>query len=162
MRAFHAVIQVMNAYLGLGSNMGDRKGNIKKAVELLEKSPGVKVVKLSPMYETEPVGDVPQGKFINAAAEVYTALFPLGLLALCRSIEDALGRVRTVKWGPRTIDLDILLYDEDVIETAELTVPHPLMHEREFVLTPLSDIAPDAYHPVLKKTVQELLEGLKK
>ncbi|MHB8174010.1 MAG: 2-amino-4-hydroxy-6-hydroxymethyldihydropteridine diphosphokinase [Nitrospirota bacterium] len=150
----------MRAYIGLGSNLGDRAGNIKKAVQLLEKSPGIKVVKLSPFYETEPVGDVPQGKFINAAAEVYTALFPLGLLALCRGIEDALGRVRTVKWGPRTIDLDILLYDEEVIETGELAVPHPLMHEREFVLKPLSDIAPDAYHPVLRKTVLELLEGL--
>jgi 2-amino-4-hydroxy-6-hydroxymethyldihydropteridine diphosphokinase len=142
--------------------MGDRKANIKKAVELLEKAPGVKVVKLSPIYETEPVGGVPQDKFLNAAAEVYTALFPLGLLAVCKGIEDALGRVRTVKWGPRTIDLDILLFDEDIIGTAELTVPHPLMHEREFVLTPLSDIAPDAYHPVLKRTVQELLDGLKK
>ncbi len=150
----------MKAYIGLGSNLGNRKENIQKAVGMLEKSPGIRVVKLSPFYETEPVGDVPQGKFINAVAEVYTALFPPGLLAVCRNIENALGRVRTVKWGPRTIDLDVLLYGEDIIQTAELTVPHPLMHEREFVLRPLSDIAPDAYHPVLKKTVQEILEGL--
>ncbi len=150
----------MKAYIGLGSNLGTREKNIQKAVDLLEKSPGVRVAKLSPFYETEPVGDVPQGKFINAVAEVYTALFAPGLLAVCRNIEDALGRVRTVKWGPRTIDLDILLYGEEVIQTKELTVPHPLMHEREFVLRPLSDIAPDAYHPVLEKTAQELLEGL--
>ncbi len=150
----------MKAYIGLGSNLGNREENIRKAVELLEKSPGIRVVKLSPFYETEPVGDIPQGKFINAAAEIYTTLFPPGLLAVCRNIEDALGRVRTVKWGPRTIDLDILLYGEEVIRTSELTIPHPLMHEREFVLRPLSDIAPDAYHPVLGKTAQELLKEL--
>ncbi len=150
----------MKAYIGLGSNLGNREENIRKAVALLEKSQGIKLVKLSPFYETEPVGDIPQGKFINAAAEIYTAISPSGLLAVCRNIEDELGRVRTVKWGPRTIDLDVLLYGEEVIYTAELTVPHPLMHEREFVLRPLSDIAPNAYHPVLGKTIQELLEGL--
>lgn len=147
------------AYIGLGSNMGDRKSNLDDALRLLDEADGVRVVKASSYLETEPVGYVEQGLFLNAAAEVETELPPEGLLAVCHEIENRLGRIRTVRWGPRTIDLDILLYGDMVIDSESLKVPHPLMHEREFVLGPLNEIAPDALHPVLNLTVNQLLKS---
>jgi len=150
------------AYLGLGSNLGDRESNLKSAVEMLRVSGGILAVRASSFYETEPVGYVDQPGFLNAAAEVETTLSPEELLRLCHDIEDRLGRVRTIRWGPRTIDLDILLYGDRVIDTEDLTVPHPLMHEREFVLRPLSEIAPGLPHPRLGKTVGELLDAIRR
>ena len=117
-------------------------------------------MKLSAMYETEPVGYTGQGKFINAAAEVESALSPKGLLRLCLSVEDRLGRVRTVRWGPRTIDIDVLLMDGLVVDTEGLIIPHPLMHTRGFVLRPLAEIAPGAVHPALRLTAAEMLNRL--
>jgi 2-amino-4-hydroxy-6-hydroxymethyldihydropteridine diphosphokinase len=152
----------VQACIGLGSNLGDRDGNLKRALDLLDETDGVRVVRVSSFFDTEPVGYTEQGRFLNAAALIETTLTADRLLGLCQGIENKLGRTRGVRWGPRTIDLDILLYGGLTIDTDTLKVPHPLMHEREFVLAPLSEVAPEAVHPVLGKTVKELLAGLKK
>ncbi len=110
----------------------------------------------SSFIETEPVGGPPQGPYINAAAELRTILSPRALLEALLEVEDELGRVRSVHWGPRKVDLDLLLYEEQIIDEPGLQVPHPHMHKRQFVLDPLSEIAPEAVHPVLGKTVREL------
>lgn len=148
------------AYIGIGSNIGKKIENCKKAIELLKENPQIKIAKISDFYETEPVGYKEQEWFVNCAIEIETDLNPQPLLLLCHTIESELGRERKIKYGPRIIDLDILLYNNDIIDTTELKIPHPEMHKRRFVLEPLSDIAPDAVHPVLKKTIVELLESL--
>jgi 2-amino-4-hydroxy-6-hydroxymethyldihydropteridine diphosphokinase len=146
------------AYIGLGSNLGDKKANCRKAIALLAKSG--RVVRASSLYCTEPMGYVEQDDFVNAVVELETGLSPEALLQQCRSIEEELRRVRTVHWGPRTIDVDILLYGTTTIETPELTIPHPLLHSRRFVLAPLCEIAPQAFHPKLQKTASDLLAEL--
>jgi len=148
----------IKAYIALGSNLGDREHNLRAAIEMLRQADGVRVSSVSSFYETEPVGYTDQPAFINAAAEVMTALSPMELLRLCQDIENRLGRVRTVKWGPRTADLDILLYGDAVMDTPELKIPHPLMHERRFVLEPLAEVAPGAVHPVTGMTISQLLD----
>jgi 2-amino-4-hydroxy-6-hydroxymethyldihydropteridine diphosphokinase len=130
-------------YLGLGSNVGDREGNIRGAVDQLN-ARGVHVLKISTIIETNPVGGPPQGLFLNAALRAETDLQPLDLLRVCLAAEAGLGRVRTVRNGPRTIDIDILLYDNLSLVTPELTIPHPRMQERDFVMRPLREIMPDA------------------
>lgn len=129
-------------YLGLGSNLDDRLKNIVQALNLLETNP-IKILKRSTIIETEPVGGPPQGKFLNAAIKIETPLLPLELLSLLKSIENQLGRIKTVPNGPRTIDLDILLYDSIHFESDELIIPHPRMLQRDFVMAPLKEIFPE-------------------
>ena len=145
-------------YLGLGSNIGDRQANLEAALAGLP-AIGVRVTRASPVYETEPVDFTDQRWFLNLVVEAETELFPLQLLARLQRIERDLGRVRTVAKGPRTLDIDILLYGQAVIQRPDLEIPHPRMAERRFVLAPLADLAPDLRHPVTRKTVRELLEA---
>ncbi len=147
-------------HIGIGSNLGSREKNCMKSLDLLSAA-GIVVRKRSSMHETEPWGVREQPDFINMVVEVETGLEPLKLLKALKEIEDKMGREETHKWGPRIIDLDILFYNDLVIDTPELKIPHPLIHEREFVLKPLSEIAPDKVHPVPKKTVRELLAEVK-
>lgn len=149
------------AFIAIGSNLGRRKENIKAALKLMEKR-GIQILKVSTIIETEPYGLKEQPKFMNCVASVETALNPKQLLKTLLGIEKELGRVRTVKWGPRVIDLDILFYDELVMKEKMLTIPHPDLENRVFVLKPLCEIAPSFVHPVLKKTVKELLLDLEK
>jgi 2-amino-4-hydroxy-6-hydroxymethyldihydropteridine diphosphokinase len=135
-----------SSYLALGSNLGDRLENLRAALRLLSEQPGVRVVRSSRVYETEPVGP-PQPPYLNAVIEVGTDLSPRELLATCRSVEDALGRERAERWGPRTIDVDVLTYDEQTIAEPDLVVPHPRMHERGFVLVPLGELDDDPMLP---------------
>jgi 2-amino-4-hydroxy-6-hydroxymethyldihydropteridine diphosphokinase len=141
-------------YLGLGSNLGDRENNLRAAMHHLC---GIgEITAVSPIYETEPWGLREQPPFLNAACAVRTDCAPLDLLHLVKSIEEVLGRRPTVRWGPRIIDIDILLYDDVVIATPELTIPHPSLPERAFVLIPLADIAPQVVHPILHRTIHRL------
>ena len=147
-------------YIGIGSNIGNREENCRQAIRFLEEN-GISVKKQSEMYETEPWGVKDQPKFINMAIEIETNKKPEDLLGILKNIENQMGRTESVKWGRRVIDLDILLYDDLSIETPHLEIPHPFMHEREFVLKPLAEIAPDKKHPVIGKTIKEMFGGLK-
>lgn len=135
------------AFLGLGSNIGDRLGHLQEAVELLDLRPGIRVDAVSSVYETDPVGGPEQDPFLNMAVRVATRRSPRRLLAACQAVEQALGRKRTVRWGPRTIDVDILLYGDRTIATRRLVVPHPRLTERPFALIPLMEVAPGTKLP---------------
>ncbi|HBN09204.1 MAG TPA: 2-amino-4-hydroxy-6-hydroxymethyldihydropteridine diphosphokinase [Cyanobacteria bacterium UBA8530] len=148
------------AFIGLGSNLGDRLGYVRQALEYLEASSTIRVREVSSFYEAEPVEYPDQGWFVNAVVRVETPLDPLDLLNELQSIEKRLQRQRTIRWGPRTIDLDILLYDDDLVAEARLQIPHIRMHDRAFVLVPLSEIAPEIIHPILNQTIRDLLEEL--
>ncbi|OGB90127.1 2-amino-4-hydroxy-6-hydroxymethyldihydropteridine diphosphokinase [candidate division WOR-1 bacterium RIFCSPHIGHO2_01_FULL_53_15] len=148
-------------YLGLGSNVGDREEYIEQVIFLLEKNPNIQVTKRSSNYETEAEGGADQPAFMNAAVAIITKLPPEKLLEVCQEIETALGRDRETEWGPRTMDIDILLFDDQIVSDDKLQVPHPLMHERMFVLKPLKEIAPHAIHPVLEKSIEDLFEERK-
>lgn len=136
----------VSAYLGLGSNLGDRLETLRRAVELLASRSGVEVLRSSRVYETEPVGP-PQPPFLNAVLEIRTDLEPRDLLAACLAVEEELGRVRAERWGPRTIDVDVLTYDERTVDEPDLAIPHPRMHERGFVLVPLRELDPEPMLP---------------
>lgn len=147
-------------YLSLGSNMGERERYIKDALEMLTKEPAIQCVRVSDLIETEPYGYTDQALFLNAAVELKTLKSPEQMLEVCRHIEKAGNRERSIHWGPRTIDVDILLFGDRVVQTDDLTIPHREMHKRRFVLEPLTQIAPWAEHPVFGKRVIELLDSL--
>lgn len=148
-------------FIGVGSNLGNRQEYINSAIEKLRTAKDCSVENISFIYETEPEGGPKQDKFLNAAIKIKTTLSPSELLSVLKKIESVLGRRPCeVKWSARPIDLDILLYDDIILETEELVIPHPLMHKRWFVLKPLCDIAKEIVHPVLKKNINELLKEL--
>jgi 2-amino-4-hydroxy-6-hydroxymethyldihydropteridine diphosphokinase len=149
-------------YIGVGSNLGDRTGNLDGAVERLGRVEGVRVAQRSSNYLTRPVGPEEQPDYFNCAVEIETSLAPEELLAALKGIEKEMGREPGPRWGARVIDLDILLYDREIVEREDLKIPHPEMHRRVFVLEPLSEIAPDAVHPVLGATVKKLMQELNK
>ena len=145
-------------YLALGSNLGDRLANLEAALAALP--PAVKGLQRSPVYETPPWGITDQPAFLNMVIRGKTRLPPLQLLSQLKSLEFRLGRLPSVRYGPRLIDIDILFYNGLVLNTPELTIPHPHLHERAFVLVPMADLAADFIHPVLGKPVHELLAGI--
>lgn len=148
------------AYLGIGSNMGDSRAIIEDAFDKLREYPGIRVNKISTLITTKPYGNVEQNDFLNGVISIETRLNPYELLDVANKLETEANRVRDVHWGPRTLDVDILLYDEEIIHNEKLIVPHIDMHNRKFVLEPMCEIAPYVYHPVLHKTMGQLLEEL--
>ena len=150
----------MRAFIGLGSNLGEREDNIRAALEAIAELPDTDLVRVSSLYDTEPVGEVDQPNFLNAAVMVDTELDPRTLLWNLMLIEKRLGRVRTQRWGPRTIDLDLLLYGEELIEDDDLRVPHPEIIRRSFVLVPLVELEPRLVHPGTGETLVAHLHRL--
>ncbi|CYX42845.1 2-amino-4-hydroxy-6-hydroxymethyldihydropteridine diphosphokinase [Streptococcus suis] len=148
------------AYLSIGGNMGDRLAYLKAALEAVDRHPGCRLGLVSPIYETPAWGKTDQADFLNLACQVYTDLSAQDFLSVCQNIEQELDRVRIEKWGQRTIDLDIIFWDEQVIDEENLIVPHPYAHERAFVLLPLADIATDYRHPGLGQRVEVLVSNL--
>ena len=147
-------------FIGLGTNMGDRESNLREAVTELRAMPENEIVSISSVYETDPVGYLDQGKFLNLVVCMNTKLTAQSLLNACMEIEQVLGRKREIRWGPRTIDLDILLYNQENIVTKNLIVPHPRMLERAFVIIPLVEIDKDIVLPNMEKPLREVMEDL--
>lgn len=153
-RAWH------KAYIGAGSNLGDREAYLRSAREALSAASGIRSLKAAPVLETEPVGYTDQPDFLNTVYEIETWHSPAGLLKILQKLEDEAGRTRAVHWGPRTLDLDLLLYDDLVTEDPDLILPHPYMHRRKFVLEPLCQLNPWGVHPLCRKRFRDLLEDL--
>ena len=149
-------------HLGIGSNLGDRRANTAEAIEKVSALPGTRVVRASSLYESEPLGNA-KTWFVNSVIEVETELGPEALLKKLKAIEESMGRkrVKGKRWGSRIIDLDILLFDQDVVDKRTLKIPHPEMHKRRFVLLPLAELAPQVVHPQLGQTVSTMLATLK-
>ncbi|MDD5065441.1 MAG: 2-amino-4-hydroxy-6-hydroxymethyldihydropteridine diphosphokinase [bacterium] len=147
-------------YLSLGSNQGNREMNLERAVEKLAQQ-GVRIVRLSSLYETEPVGFPDQPCFLNKVAECDTSLSPEKLLQAIQQVENEMGRVRTCKWGPRTIDIDILFYKDCVFQRKDLLIPHPEIENRNFILVPLAELNPELFHPVSRKRLKDLISSKK-
>jgi 2-amino-4-hydroxy-6-hydroxymethyldihydropteridine diphosphokinase len=145
-------------FVSLGSNLGERERYLQKALQQLHEHPEVTITQFSSIYETDPVGNVEQGPFLNMVVQGETTFIPEALLELTQAIERDLGRIRDVHWGPRTIDIDILLYNNKRMDTEALVIPHPRMTERAFVLLPLAEIAPNCTIPKEGKTIQELVD----
>ena len=150
---------MIDAYVGLGTNLGDRMGNLRNALARLDREAGFRVQAVSHVWDTTPVGP-PQGRFLNAAVRLSTLLSPRSTLRRLLEIEERLGRVRRDRWGPREIDLDLLLYGDRIVEEPGLLLPHPRLHERIFALLPLAEIAPSVVHPKRSQTIAELLAAL--
>ncbi|KRQ87888.1 Bifunctional folate synthesis protein [Caloramator mitchellensis] len=146
-------------YVAFGTNIGDKTDNIEQALKLMEDR-GLKIIKKSSIVSTEPYGYTNQPEFLNGVVEVITDLNPRQVLETLLNIEKDMGRIREFKWGPRNIDLDIIFFNSDVINEEDLKIPHPDMHNREFVLKPLCEIAPELVHPILKKSINQLLDEL--
>ena len=151
----------MICYLGLGSNLGNREENIKNAISRLSSDPEILIKTRSSMIETKPYGNIDQPDFINSVIEIDTDITAENLLSKCLTLENELGRKRNEKWEPRTIDIDILFYGKTIVNLEQLTIPHPDLHNRKFVLYSLNEICPDFIHPVLNKSIKEIYLELK-
>lgn len=156
----NATLATERCFVGLGSNMGDRRGTLESALGALHHQPAIEITAVSSAWETSPVGPLAQADFLNAAAELRTTLEPRRLLEVLQSTEDAHGRRRRQRWGPRTLDLDLLLAGDRRLEEPGLTVPHPRLTQRRFVLEPLLEIAPDLVHPVSGERLAAVLADL--
>ena len=148
------------AYIGFGSNIGDRLVHIQNAIHTLSKTEEITLQKISSIYTTDPVGYEAQAQFLNGVVAIQTTLAPLPLLHTLKDIETAIGRKHRIRWGPREIDLDILIYGDLCLQTEKLVIPHPEMHLRRFVLVPLAEIAPNLVHPVFQESIQTLRNRL--
>ena len=151
----------MHCYLGLGSNLGDKQKHITEAISKISKLKSVEITKTSSIIATKPYGKTDQPDFLNCVIETDTNLLPEDFLEKCLNIENQLGRIRKDKWGPRTIDIDLLFYGDKIINTELLVLPHPELHKRKFVLTSLNELCPDLVHPILNKKIKDIFVELK-